>query len=149
MIYWENNQLWYLQGKNLENCWGMGDGCLEMTRETRQIQFKVMSASFNPSRGQVKPLFDTDHWEKKWNKNRFSWEMLPADVSYEVKDIFCIAFGLYFFRNQNRVLKKLMFFWDPLVLNYREREKIMTWWTRYGTSPFSSYFLSHQKSGKK
>ena len=124
---------------------GHGDGCLEMTRETRQIQFKVMSASFNPSRGQVKPLFDTDHWEKKWNKNRFSWEMLPADVSYERKGIFCIAFGFYFFRNQNRVLKKLMFFWDPLVLNYREREKIMTWWTRYGTSPFSSYFLSHQK----
>ena len=37
--------------------------------------------------------------------------MLPAaDVSYERKDIFCVTFGFYFFRNQNRVLKKLMFF---------------------------------------
>ena len=38
--------------------------------------------------------------------------MLPAaDVSYdEGKGIFCIAFGFYCFRNQNRVLKKLMFF---------------------------------------
>ena len=49
--------------------------------------------------------------------------MLPADVSNERKGIFCIAFGFYFFRNQNRVLKKVDVLLRPISFELQvERE---------------------------
>ena len=41
MIYWENNQLWYLQGKNLENCWGMGMDALKW--HEKRVKFNLRS----------------------------------------------------------------------------------------------------------